>query len=566
MSRWLTLFVLASIGAGGCALIDDFSIFSEGPAVDAGRDGGGVDSGGADAGPDARSCGPEVCNGVDDDCDGMTDEEPTECSFPHAIVGCVGGACEMTGCESAFLDCTVEAGCETDPMTEAAHCGGCDDPCAAGQVCDAGACRWPRITEVHVLEGDNAQLRDIVIGAGGALVVAGTATSTATLGGMSTTSTGPLVAQVSVAGTTTWIRNAPVPVSALEAATAGVVYAGGSYSGTLTFAGRMETSSSATFDAVLLSYDPTGGERDVTSFGTSDGDDFLNGLSFRDGRLAVGGTTSGQFVRQMRRGRDDAFVGMSSPGSTPNVTQYGGADIDRITDVALGPAGSYSIVGWYQGTADFGGPTPFPDLGSSPFGSFFVAGYSAAREQTWAVLAAWTNPEGGSPARVQVDADGDTYFAASFMRETDFGAGPVAPTMRIAFAVVGKVSPSGTLLWTRATYADVAGGGLSIGADGHVYLAGSFWSPEAADVFETGDPLPSGAMADCAIASLDANDGSLRWAVSIASLDSVVCYDVVAVDDGVWVLGSFDGTVDFDGDLRTASGVGSDGFLVHIEP
>jgi len=417
-----------------------------------------------------------------------------------------------------------------------------------------------------VLEGDNAQLREVVTSTGGALVVAGAATSTATLGAMSTTSTGSLVAQVSSAGTTAWIRNAPIFVTALEAATAGVVYAGGSFSGTLMFAGSPVTAASPTSDAVLLSYDPTGGERDATGFGTSDGDESLFGLSFRDGSLAVGGDTSGQFVRQTRRGGNDAFFGRSSPGSIPTVTQYGGVENDQITDVALGAGGSYSIVGWYEGSADFGGVTPLADLDDSPFTqSFFVAGYSSAGDQTWVLNAARYYGESGAPANVAVDPDGNPYFATGFWRPpADFGDGPL-PTIAAPF-LVGKVSGGGELLWARALHANVSVGGISVDTDGHVYLVGSYWAPDSADVFGTGEALPSGVMQDCVVASLDGTDGTLRWATTIAGLDNIYCYDIATRDGGAWVVGSFRGSVDFDGDLRTASGVGSDGFLAHIEP
>ncbi|PJC36487.1 hypothetical protein CO046_05655, partial [Candidatus Peregrinibacteria bacterium CG_4_9_14_0_2_um_filter_53_11] len=68
--------------------------------------------------------GAETCNNLDDDCDGRTDE-----AFPQSGENCtVGvGACERTGnriCESGVLACNVQAG---QPSGEV--CNGLDDDC-----------------------------------------------------------------------------------------------------------------------------------------------------------------------------------------------------------------------------------------------------------------------------------------------------------------------------------------------------------------------------------------------------------------------------------------------------
>jgi hypothetical protein len=57
----------------------------------------------------------ELCNGEDDDCDGIVDESASAtCSSQHARERCVLGACEISACDFGFVDCDGEAddGCE----------------------------------------------------------------------------------------------------------------------------------------------------------------------------------------------------------------------------------------------------------------------------------------------------------------------------------------------------------------------------------------------------------------------------------------------------------------------
>jgi hypothetical protein len=102
-------------------------------------------------------CTPEAetCNGVDDDCDGLIDaSDPAMASCPADRV-CTGGACV---CE--FDEC---GGVCVDVLSDEAHCGGCDNVCAAGEFCAAGSCTAVRygITFPNSLElvaGERARL------------------------------------------------------------------------------------------------------------------------------------------------------------------------------------------------------------------------------------------------------------------------------------------------------------------------------------------------------------------------------------------------------------------------
>ncbi|MBZ0119682.1 MAG: hypothetical protein K8H88_22025 [Sandaracinaceae bacterium] len=119
-------------------------------------DRGVVDAGSADshvmlpdAGMDSCVATEELCNALDDDCDGLVDEDASAtCALPHAATECRAGQCVVTGCDLGFGDCTDAPGCETDTDTSAATCGACDYTCGSTIACHDGVCDDERIVDV----------------------------------------------------------------------------------------------------------------------------------------------------------------------------------------------------------------------------------------------------------------------------------------------------------------------------------------------------------------------------------------------------------------------------------
>ncbi|MCA9542638.1 MAG: putative metal-binding motif-containing protein, partial [Myxococcales bacterium] len=103
------------------------------------------------------SCGVspsnETCNGLDDDCDGMTDDEPdatTSCgSVAHTTFACASPSCEIASCDMGWgaCDSSVGNGCETS-LDTTSHCGACNAYCLPGASCTPSGCRpglvWAR--------------------------------------------------------------------------------------------------------------------------------------------------------------------------------------------------------------------------------------------------------------------------------------------------------------------------------------------------------------------------------------------------------------------------------------
>jgi hypothetical protein len=89
--------------------------------------------------------GTETCNGLDDDCDGATDEgelcPPTE-TETHK---CEGGECVFDACRWPYAQCSGDTGCETNTQTDVMNCNGCGQVCLeypnSSPVCSGGICQ-----------------------------------------------------------------------------------------------------------------------------------------------------------------------------------------------------------------------------------------------------------------------------------------------------------------------------------------------------------------------------------------------------------------------------------------
>jgi hypothetical protein len=103
----------------------------------------------------------ELCNGIDDNCNGETDEGENASMCPqvaHGDAGCVGGTCQLVDCEEGWSDADLDQlnGCECPQGTlEVDGVGGgqsCLEPMSLGAVTDGGSSL--EITDNIAPEGD----------------------------------------------------------------------------------------------------------------------------------------------------------------------------------------------------------------------------------------------------------------------------------------------------------------------------------------------------------------------------------------------------------------------------
>lgn len=89
-----------------------------------------------DADPFVFTGAMEICDGVDNSCDGVVDGALPSDACP-AMESCVAGACT---CNDDLVKCS---GTCVDVMTDVLNCGECFRPCPAGALCDDGICACP---------------------------------------------------------------------------------------------------------------------------------------------------------------------------------------------------------------------------------------------------------------------------------------------------------------------------------------------------------------------------------------------------------------------------------------
>ncbi len=248
----------------------------------------------------------------------------------------------------------------------------------------------------------------------------------------------------------------------------------------------------------------------------------------------------------------------------PTIT-FGGPGDDKATGVAIDANGNVYVTGSFQNTVDFN-PDPSAAYNLTVVGSStsndFVASYSPSGAFRWAHQIA-----GGYTPVAVAAAAGNVFVSASFSGAADFD--PSHPGSHTLTSRGGNDefllkldANTGNFTWVQQIggSGNESAGGIAMGPDGNVYLAGNTTS--GTDL-KFGSLRPSGS-GGLYITKVNASTGQFLWATRTGTNSGVVP-NSIAVDsaNSIYVAGDYSSSQQFGSKSITLKPHGTwDGFLL----
>lgn len=240
------------------------------------------------------------------------------------------------------------------------------------------------------------------------------------------------------------------------------------------------------------------------------------------------------------------------------ILTIGGPNTERVNDLAVDEAGNTYILGSFQGTVDFD-PGPDTEEHTATSTDMFVASYTASGSLRFVIIV--ENPSGFDThvegSAIAVDAAGNFYVTGIFEGTIDFDPGTETQTRTsngFKNVFVAHYSPTGALQYVLSFGASQGGysGSIVVDGAGNVYITGAILSVSGESV--DFDPGPNSAERtpdgyDSYLVSYDVN-GDFRFVTTFGGpgIHSNAYATAVALGGAgvVYLVGYFDGTVDFD--------------------
>jgi len=410
----------------------------------------------------------------------------------------------------------------------------------------------------------------VTVDASGNSYVTGSFYGTVNFGTGNVTSVGRadmFVAKYSSTGVAQWVRTfgdaSDSFGTGIDTDTAGNVYVTGYYFGTVSFGGAPLVSNS--WDVVLMKYGPNGNHLWSKRLGGA-GYDMGEALAVDGaGNVLIGGQFSGTGnfggADLTSAGGYDAFL---AKYDTNGVHQWskrmGGASLDTLTGMGVDSGGNVTAVGYFAGTANFGGA----NLTSAGSNDVFVMRYTAAGAHSWSNR--YGDADDQRAYAAAVDGAGNVALTGYYYGSVSFGGTALPNTGGGADIFLAKLNSSGGHVWSKGfgtpdQYGEV-GEGVAIDGAGNVVLTGEI----IRNVDFGGGPLiPPTVTYDPFVAKFSPT-GAYQWSKRFAG-----AWDdhgnAIAVDGSgnVIVTGDIADAINFGGGLLTSPG-GADGFLAKFKP
>jgi hypothetical protein len=450
------------------------------------------------------------------------------CAPAHAAAMCAGGACQISRCDTGYVDCDGDAanGCEAMPTSDARNCGGCGIACGGAATCVAGACVCGGVMcagRCADLATDRANC-----GACGYACSPGVACASARCGSMAcapglTECGGRCVdaandeahcgacGRVCGAGTTCvrgacgatpWFQqqggSGDDAVNALARDPAGNLLAGGSFSSSITLGAMTHTGARGW----IAKYSPDGAVLWSAALGgtvwsvAADAANNVYAVGSFTGTTTIGGRMLGS------AGSTDWFAASyTSLGALRWAVRHGGTGSDSAQRVSVDATGRVWVAGYYAGTTVFDGRS-LPSLGGN---DMFVAQLGAADGSAQNVVSFGSAAYDFMGGLAAEPGDGATVLIGFGTRLL------VGSTEIMGTAVAGAIlrfGPDLSLRWSTVLRggSNVNVSDLARDASGNLYAAGEF----AAGPLRVGAGSFGGSYYNGFVVSVDAA-GAFRW-------------------------------------------------------
>ena len=224
---------------------------------------------------------------------------------------------------------------------------------------------------------------------------------------------------------------------------------------------------------------------------------------------------------------------------------FGGAGSDVGYGLDVDSSGNTYVTGYFQETVNFGGGN-ITSAGSS---DIFVLKLDSSGKLLWVNTYGGTGDEAG--IHFSIDSSGNIYVSGNFGDTVDFGGGNVTSAGSADIFIL-KLNSSGAFQWVN-TYGGTGydtGNGLDVDSSGNIYVSGYFGDT----VDFGGGNVTTAGNSDIFVLKLNSS-GAFQWVNTYGDTGFDVSEDTVIDSSGnLYIIGSFQNTVDFGGGNITSAG------------
>jgi len=337
------------------------------------------------------------------------------------------------------------------------------------------------------------------------------------------------------------------------------VFVTGAFSGTVNFGGSDLTGAGG-FDIFLAKYDTNGNHLWSKRFGAGDWDEGFSVAVDSNGNVFV----TGRFKETINfgggeltsAGGSDIFLAKyDANGNYLWSKRFGAGSSDGGFSATVDTSGNVLVTGSFQDAVDFGGG----ELTSAGLEDIFLARYDANGTHLWSKRFG----AGGDEVGFSVAADSsDNVFVTGRFKETINFGGSNLVSVGDYDIFLAKYDVNGNHLWSKRFGAGSWDFGRSVAVDSNdnVFVTGFF----ADTVDFGGGGFTSAGSLDIFLTKYDAN-GNHLWSKRFGDADLDDGYSVAVDSSGnVFVTGEFQGIVNFGGNNLASAG-GRDIFLTKYD-